>query len=158
MYSLGAIGALHSVVHWMILAGWITYMTWTSHREQIGSLNEFVTLLPSGKYKGLIIRMITVLIMSIKIISWIVQVQGKHLTLILTDSIFFILGGVRHETGQRSMIKVGLTSHPGIKRIKPRVYYTLPPTLTHSSAAVLILQMGVNWVRPPRPQHQISQI
>ena len=60
------------------------------------------------------------------------------------------------------MIKVGLTSHPGIKRIKPRVYYTLerdPPRIKHwtvptalarhGSPAVLILQMGVNWARPP---------
>ena len=53
MYSLGAIGALHSVVHWMIMAGRITYMTWSSFREQIGSLNEFVTPLPSLPVSGL---------------------------------------------------------------------------------------------------------
>ena len=129
------------MLHWMILAGRITYMTWTSHREQIGSLNEFVTLVPSGKCKGLIIRMITVLIMSIKIVSWIVQVRGKHLTLTASTStsfFLFILGGVRHETGQRSMIKVGLTSHPGIKRIKPRVHYTLPPTHQNTVEAQLL--------------------
>ena len=53
--------------------------------------------------------------------------------------------GVRHETGERSMIKVGLTSHPGIKRIKPRVYYAAPKTLLLCWSTVAPLYWFFKW-------------
>ena len=66
---------------------------------------------------------------------------------------FVILGGVRHETGQRSMIKVGLTSHPGIKRIKPGLYYTAAPThfilQQQHSHTVQVFTLFITHTAPP---------
>ena len=130
------------------MAGRITYMTWSSFREQIGSLNEFVTPLPSLPVSGLG--------ENIKIHRWCREGEKRssssqfwsfpsehwsslkfsnnksweeNMVLFKWKVCFsHCFGCERHETALRSLIKVGLTSHPGIKRIKPRVHYTLPPT------------------------------
>ena len=52
LYYIMAVGALHCVTlndPGREEGRRITYMTWSFHREQIGSLNEFVTLVPSDQ-------------------------------------------------------------------------------------------------------------
>ena len=102
------------------------------------------------------IHMIIMLInIPIKIFSWICQLlQGQknasdpHIDWDdqAREHLFLSLWrGVRHETGERSMIKVGLTSHPGIKRIKPRVYYAAPKTLLLCWSTVAPLYWFFKW-------------